>query len=78
MRKKIFWVCVTLAKEEELPFRLGDELAPEAEGESAGRATKGGDEVVFPELDRFFSNVAPMVILGIPSLFPSTCSALAT
>ena len=43
-----FWVCVALAKEEELPFRLGDDLAPKAEGESTGRATKDGNEVVFP------------------------------
>ena len=64
VRKKIFWVCVTLGKEEELPFRLGDELAPEAEGERAGRATEDGDEVVFPELDRFFSDVAPVVVRG--------------
>ena len=59
-----FWVCVALEKEEELPFRLGDDLAPEAEGESPGRATEEGDEVVFPELDRFFSDVAPVVVGG--------------
>ena len=43
-----FWVCVALAKEEELPFRLGDDLAPEVEGESFSRATEDGNEVVFP------------------------------
>ena len=59
-----FWVCVALEKEEELPFRLGGELAPEAEGGSPGRATEEGDEVVFPELDRLFSDVAPVVVGG--------------
>ena len=53
-----------MAKEEELNFRLGDDLAPEAEGESPGRATEDGNEVVFPELDRLFSNVAPVVVGG--------------
>ena len=64
VRKKIFWVCVALAKEEELVFRLGDDLAPEVEGENAGRATEDGNEVVFPKLDRFFSDVAPVVVGG--------------
>ena len=59
-----FWVGVALAEEEELPFCLRDDLAPEAEGESAGRATEDGNEVVFPELDRFFSDVAPVVVSG--------------
>ena len=48
-----FWIGVALVEEEELSFRLGDDLVPEADGESAGRATKDGDEVVFPELDAF-------------------------
>ena len=43
-----FWVWVALTKEEELPFCLGDDLAPEAEGGSAGHATEDGNEVVFP------------------------------
>ena len=46
--RRYFGVCVTLAKEEELPFCLGDDLAPEAEGGSAGHATEDGNEVVFP------------------------------
>ena len=59
-----FWVCVALEKEEELPFRLGDGLAPEVEGENAGHATEDGNEVVFPELDRLFRDVAPVVLRG--------------
>ena len=59
-----FWVCVALAKEEELPFRLGDYLAPEAEGGIPGRSTEDGDGVVFPELDRLFIDVAPVVVVG--------------
>ena len=37
-------------------------MAKEAEVESLGRATEDGDEVVFPELDRLFRNVAPVVV----------------
>ena len=46
-----------------MTFRLGDELAPEAEGASPGRATEDGNEVVFPEVDRLFSDVAPVVVV---------------
>ena len=61
---RYFWIFVALAEEEELPFCLGDNLAPEAEGEIAGRATEDGDKVAFPELDIFFRNVAPVVVRG--------------
>ena len=45
---RYFWIVVALAEEEELPFCLGGDLAPEVEVESAGRATEDRNEVVFP------------------------------
>ena len=45
---RYFWISVALVDEEELPFRMGDDLAQEAEGESAGHATEDDNEVVFP------------------------------
>ena len=40
-----------MAEEEELAFCLGNDLAPQAEGESVSCAAEDRDEVVLPKLD---------------------------
>ena len=57
-----FWVHVALAEEEELAFRLRDDLAPQAEGGSVSCAAEDRDEVVLPKLDRLLGNVAAVVV----------------
>ena len=58
------WVCVALAEEEKLSFRLWNGLAPKAKGEGAGGAAEDRHEVVFPKLNSLFGDVAAMVVGG--------------
>ena len=58
------WVCVALAEEEKLPFRLWNGLAPKAKEEGAGGAAENGHKVVFSKLDCFFGDVAAVVVGG--------------
>ena len=64
---RYFWIGVALAEEEELHFRLRDDLAPEAEVESAGHATEDGNDVLFPELYIHFSAMLRRWLSGVTS-----------
>ena len=57
-----FWVHVALAEEEELAFRLGDDLAPQPKGESMGSAAEDRNKMVLPKLDRLLGDVAAVVV----------------
>ena len=55
-------VHVGVAEQEELPFSLWDNLAPQVERESCGRPAEDADKMVLPGLDSSFSDVAPVII----------------
>ena len=57
-----FWIGVALAEEEELPFRLGDDLAPKVEGESGCGPAEDRKKVILPKLDDFSSNFLSVVV----------------
>ena len=55
-------VHIGVAEQEELPFSLWDNSAPQVERESLGRASEDADKMVLPGLDFPFSEVAPVII----------------
>ena len=55
-------VHIGVAEQEELPFSLWENSAPQVEQESGGCAAEDADKMVLPRLDCPFSEVAPVVI----------------
>ena len=52
---------VALAKEDELPLRVWNHLAPQVEGKFCCCSAEHSKKVVLPELDGLFCNVPPVV-----------------
>ena len=55
-------VYIGMAEQEELPFSLWDNLAPQVERESCGRPAEDADKMVLPSLGCPLRYVATVVI----------------